>query len=266
MGGGSFNVSKSISESDPFDMTPWEYTNLRSTVAGGLSDIISSGGGPKWKGPFVAPITQAELDQLGYLNELQAPTRETVASDELLAETVAGKYLTPDSNPFLADYVRAAQSRVGEAYDTEEMERRALFARAGHRLPESSPFAYAQAKAQGEYAQATSDIATNVYANAYAAERNIQMEAVEAQRVEIAQTWQVAMQNLEAQALPRMIEQMGIDNALEEFYRRQQLLAAALGIAGQVTDVSIGVGSDTYSFGWGMSGGGSGGGGGGTEG
>lgn len=46
------------------------------------------------------------------------------------------------------------------------------------------------------------------------------------------------MANLEAQALPRLVEQFGIDRGLEEFRRRQEQLMAALGLGGQATQAT----------------------------
>jgi hypothetical protein len=240
---GSRSDTKSTSRSEYEDATPPEFIDLRDTVAAGIADLIRSGGGRKFKGPFIAPILDEELAQLGYLNELDTLGPDDALVDTLLRDVMQGRYLTPGSNPFIRDYVSAAQEQVREAYDAEEMERRALFAKAGHRLPESSPFAKAQAIAGGEFAEALGDIATEVYFNVYEAERGRQHQAVDQRREIDMQRWARALENLQAQALPRLIEQHGIDAALEEFYRRQQMLMAALGLGGELGQPTLGYNS-----------------------
>ena len=257
-----FNVNRSRSRTRTTvdDYTPSEYVRLRGITESTLRDIIESGGGERYSGPFVAPLTPTEEEQLLLLNELQLPSDNLLAAEGLIGDVIGGDYLTPDSNPFLRSYVSAAQEQVREAYDADNEARRAMFARAGHRLPESSPFAMAQVEASGEFAEALSDIATQVYSGAYDAERERQGQYIELQQSLDAQRWQIAVQNLEAQALPRMIDQMGIDRALEEFYRRQELLAQALGIAGQLSAPTLGYttrGSGD-SAGWGIGSGGGG--------
>ena len=259
MGGGGFNFTrtKSKTRTTPKDYTPSEYVRLRGTVSSSLRDIIESGGGERYSGPFVAPLTPTEEEQLRLLNDLQLPNDNLEAAEGLIGDVIAGDYLTPDSNPFLRSYVAAAQENIREAYDAEGEARRAMFARAGHRLPESSPFAMAQAEASGEFAEALGDVATQFYAGAYDAERERQGQYIELQRNLSAQRWTIAVQNLEAQALPRMIDQMGIDRALEEFYRRQEMLASALGISAQLTTPTLGYTTrgDSTAVGWGTSGG-----------
>lgn len=252
--GGSFNVSRSRNRSRPYDYTPSEFVNLRDEVSETIDMILRTGGGPRYPGPFVAPITEAELENLSWLQDLQAPTRAQDLGEDLRERTLAGDFLDPESNPFLRDYVRAAQEDVRESYDEGEMARRALFARAGHSLPSSSPFAHAQVKGQDEYGEAISDIATQVYAGAYAAERELQTVAMDQERQAVAQRWIIAIQNLEAQALPRLIAQMGIDRAIEEHYRRQELLMAALGVGGQLTEPTLGYVTKGDSISWGTSG------------
>ncbi len=53
--------------------------------------------------------------------------------------------------------------------------------------------------------------------------------------------------NLEAQALPRLIAQFGVQQGTELFNQLLQLLMAALGLTGQVTSPTIG--QESFEFG-----------------
>ncbi len=79
----------------------------------------------------------------------------------------------------------------------------------------------------------------------YNAERQLQQQAVQFSQNEVA----VGVQNLQAQALPRMIDDLGIERGLAVFNQRTQALLQVLAIVGgspisqqaQQTEQSTGV-------------------------
>lgn len=230
--GGSFQQSSSKSKSKPVDITPAEYRALRPGVYDTLSSLLD--GGPSYSGPLVADLTGAERAGLGSVGAAADPTRSNAGRGQLEA-TLSGAYLSPDSNPFLADYIAAAQRPTLQAYDDRVIQDRATFARAGHRLPASSPFAYARSVGERALFDSLADTSTRIAGEAYNAERGRQVQAAGQLEQINAGDFSRAVDNLKAQALPRLIEQLGYDKGLEEFRRRVALMAQAAGIAGDLS-------------------------------
>lgn len=225
MGG---NVSRSRSTT----RVPPEFKRLRGPVAFQLENLIA--GGPQFEGPFTADIG---TDEQAALENVQARTNTPFSAlgRGALESTIRGDFLSPDSNPFLRDTIAAAQRSVLERFNENEILERSGFANAGQRLSESSPFARARAIATRGLGNSLSDIATNLAGGNFQAERNRQLAAV-SQGEQVSQgEFDRAVENLRAQALPRLIEQLGIDRGLEEFRRRVDLMLNATLGAGQLS-------------------------------
>lgn len=262
LGGGG--GSKSKSKSSVADLTPVEFAGLRPEVAEALQQLITSGGGPTAPGPMVAPITGNEQTLLSQLQAGSTSTPAQAAGTDLLTSTIQGQFLDPASNPFLQAAIQGQQQRLAENFRLVEAPLlQSRFTAAGQNIqPQgSSAFDTAAAIALRGLTQAQGDIATQLTAANFAAERDRQMQAVtQAQAISSDETQRV-VQTLQAQALPRLIEQMGIDRGLEEFRRRMELLLAALGIGAQIgqptvasTSTATGKTSPSFQFGIGFSG------------
>jgi hypothetical protein len=226
-------------------------------MAGALSEWVETGG-PEYTGPFAAPITPAETEMLAEIRRqaFMGPTAGETAASDLRLATMGGEYLTPEANPFLQGYIDVATRPLREAFEDENLQRKALFARAGHRLPESSPFARAQALGNRAYLNAIGDVTTKIAAGAYESERGRQMTAAEQASVQERErarfTFERAQGALQDQALPRLIEQYGIDAGREEFNRRISQLAEVLGLSVEATLTSPGATVDAFA--WNLSG------------
>jgi len=85
-------------------------------------------------------------------------------AQQLAGDTLSGKYLTPDSNPYLKNYVNDALGQAGSAFAGQ------YGGPAGQNLGNSG---YQEALARG-----LGGVASGMYSNAYNAERGNQMAAI----------------------------------------------------------------------------------------
>lgn len=227
--GGSSQQSQSTST--PTDMTPDAYKTLRQPLTDSLTSLLSTGG-PSYSGPLNAPIGANEQTQLGNLMGQNGPG---TARSSLLDQTLQGNFLPgqPGGNPFLQDAITAAQRPTME--NLQETLSRSLpgrFTQNGQMVqPQgSSAFDRAAAIATRGATQAMSDIATNMSSNAYTTERANQQNAIPLSQQEV----QTGIANLQAQALPRMIQELGIERGLAQFQQHTQNLLQILSMIGGV--------------------------------
>jgi len=224
--------------SRPVDSTPEELKALRAPFVSGLTSLIQGQGRPEYGGDLVAGITPTEQQNLGFMNQVaQGPGRQ-----DLLNKTLSGYFLPGQegSNPFLQSAIQAAQRPTQQALnDTLARTLPGTFTAAGQQIggglrspnqnlkPSSTAFDMAAARAFEGGSNALKDIATNMSFQGYESERGRQNQAVQLQQQDI----QALSQNLKDQALPRLINQMGLDKALEEFNARFNSFLQALSIA-----------------------------------
>lgn len=241
--GSLFGGSKSKSVSTPVDKTPAEFQALRGPFAATLRQLFQ--GSPDsvfniptspaaQSGEMVAPITQNEtaiLEQL--FNE--GGTRRG-----LIEDTLSGKFLPGQagSNPFLQAAIEAAQRPTLEGL-TETLTRAlpGRFTSAGQFIQPrgSSAFDRAAAIATRGAANAMADIATNLSFGVHEAERGRQQSAIQLGQQEVETT----VKNLQAQALPRLIQDLGIERGLEEFRTRMAAMIDLMRTMAGVTSPNI---------------------------
>lgn len=234
---GSSGSSKSASVSRPKDVTPPELVELRDPFSQALQGIFGQGGAtgtvagvPDFQAttgqPLVAGLQGSEA---GVLQNLltQIGTRQPY-----LQNVISGNFLPGGSNenPFLDATIRAAQRPTFQAL--EETLSRTLpgrFTQAGQFVqPQgSSAFDRAAAIATRGATQEAGDIATRIASQAYEGERGRQQEAIQLSQAEV----QTTINNLQAQALPRLIEDLGLERGQQEFQNRLQALLQALAVA-----------------------------------
>lgn len=241
-GAGDFLFGESGSSSEVVDVTPDEFRRLRGPLADELSRLIQSGGGPTFGGPFTAGLSPEEGQLLG--NAFGASTRSglTDRARETMGRTIEGDFLSPESNPFLQETIRAAQRPVIEQFQDVTLPRlRSQFTRAGQSVQArpgpsgeglSSPFDEAVSRTSRGAMNALSDISTNIASQNFQQERSRQQTAAQnAPAFERAELDRL-VQGLQTQALPRLIEQQGIDQGLKEFRRRMNTLLEVLRVGG----------------------------------
>lgn len=229
-----FGGSSSKSTSSPTDVTPPELQALRTPFAVAANRLLgtSTGGGlsgiPYPSGPLVAPMAPGEqqaLTQLSSNNPMQAATQD------YLTKALGGNFLPgqPGANPFLSASIDAASRPILQGLtDLLTRELPGRFTQAGHFVNPrgSSPFDFAAARATGDVANALSDIGTKMAFQTQEAERGRQQEAVGLSQQQV----QTMLTNLQAQALPRLISDLGIERGQDVFKARIQALLQALGV------------------------------------
>jgi hypothetical protein len=178
-----------------------------------------------------APMTGAEASILQMLQGQVGPGTSRVQN---LEATLQGKFLSPDSNPFLRASIEAAQRPTLEGL-TEVLERvlPGRFTKANQFVQPggSSAFDRAAALATRGAASALGDIATNIASQNYTQERDRQIQALQISQGEI----DAGLKVLQGSSLPRLIEQHGIDVGLEEYRNRVASLVEILRIIGGVS-------------------------------
>jgi hypothetical protein len=190
--------------------------------------VLQGGGRPAYEGPFVAPITQGEQTGLGAVSgAAYDPNRAAT-----LASTLRGDFLPGGaaSNPFLSSMVQMAQAPILQNLSnllTRDLPGRFVQAGQFTQPKGSGAFDRAAALAVGDTAGALGDVATKIYGDAYAQERGLQQQAIQLGQNEV----DTLSKNLQAQGLPRLIEDLGVERGLAEFTSRMQSLMQALQIA-----------------------------------
>lgn len=233
--------SRQQSGSRPSDVTPTSVANLRDvTVVPGLEGLI---GGPLEQGGGAAPQGVAPLSagEQQLLSQILGSFGPDTAKNQLLEQTLTGQFLPGQEggNPFLNAAIQAAQRPTLQGL--EETLTRALpgrFTQAGQFIQPtgSSAFDRAAAISTRGAADALADIATNISNAAFESERGRQQQAIGLQQAEVDN----AVQGLQAAALPRLIEQFGIDQGLEEFNRRIDTVLQALAISAGIPLQTVG--------------------------
>jgi hypothetical protein len=260
---GSFGFSKSNSKSDPIDLTPEAFRGLAPDVATAIRGLISSGGGPEFGGvpsvasgqnPFAAPVGGNETALLEKLMAgMPAADASTNASRDLLMQTVGGAFMpgSQNQNPFLQSAIEAAQRPLLDAFSSEVIPKlRTSFTNAGQTINpgSSSPFEQSAALASRGLANALGDIGTNMSFQNFEAERGRSQEAAQLLPQLEAADVERTIGVLQQQALPRLVEQLGIDKGLEEFRRRVDVLLQAIGGGVTAADPSIGNRFEKHKF------------------
>lgn len=224
------------------DFTPEAYKKLIGGFASQISKLlgIQGGGGnslmsgiPNYGGQTTAGMTGNENSLLQQLMKMQGGGGG--AGNKLLQDTLAGRFLPgkQGANPFLDAAIRSAQRPTLEGL-TETLTRAipGRFLQAGQfgQPGGSSAFDRASAIATRGATQSMADIATQMSSGAYESERGRQQEAIGLSQQQV----QMTIANLQAQALPRLIQQHGIDQGMALFNARLDALLKAFGITSGV--------------------------------
>lgn len=243
---GLFGGSKSKSTSKPKDLQAAPYTALRPQVAGTVSDVLSGlTGGLDYSGPnlspantaqYAAPVTgqqQGLIDQaVGSVGPGGNPLMD--AATGMLQSTLAGNYLSPDSNPFLKASVTAAQDPLMQDFSrTIVPQLLARFTAAGQQVQGggSSAFANAANNSASDLERNLGNIAAQMYGANYTTERANQMQAA-TQANTISNDSMTRLQSaLQAASLPQLTADLGIQRGLAEYNTRMNSVLQAIQLA-----------------------------------
>lgn len=193
---------------------------LSPELLSSLSNPSALSGGFMAQGPYAAPMSAGESNTLA---NLPTGAGSGTASGNYISQLLGGNFLpgSPGGNPFLEAAITAAQRPTLQGLtETLTQDLPGRFTQAGQFVQPntndqggSSAFDRAAALATRGAAQAMSDIATNMSNNAYNTERQLQQAGVPLAQGEV----QTTIANLQAQALPRLIQQMGIQGGIQAF-------------------------------------------------
>lgn len=253
-----FNTGQTTSNgSSTGSSTTSDYTNpaltgLGGTLAETLKKVLSSFGsqvsnaGNPLANATAAPQAQTTPQEQQLLKQLTTQTGPGTDSAGYIKSVLGGNFLPgqPGANPFFDAAVRAAQRPTLEGL--QETLSRSLpgrFTLGGQQIQSnagdqggSSAFDRAAAIATRGTANAVGDIATNMGNAQYGAERQQQTTAAGLDQAQVDQT----IKGLQAAALPRLIQQNGLDKGLALFQQQTQNLLEFLKTIGTVQAPTLG--------------------------
>lgn len=255
--GGSKSDTASQATSTPTNYTNPALTGMAPGLANSLTSLATSlgstthNGNPNSITPVPqAPITGQENSLLGTINGQVGPG---TASAGWLKDVLAGKYMpgAPGGNPALSSAITAAQRpTLDNLTNTLTQALPGRFAAAGQQLQPNSPgsgggssaFDNAAALAFQSAAHTSTDIASNMGNNAWNVGTQQQTAAAGLDQNQVNQT----ISALQASALPRLIQQNGLNQGLQLFQTQVSNLLDTLKTIGGVQAPTLGnVGQST---------------------
>lgn len=238
--------------------TQTNYTNpalsgLAPTLADSITKLLSSYGGTAAgagsPSGSATPTTQAPLsaNEQSLLGTIQGQVGPGTASSGWINDVLQGKYLpgNANANPALAGTITAAQRpTLDNLTNTLTKSLPGQFAMAGQSIAPntgaggtggSSAFDNAAALAFQSAANTSTDIASNIANNEYNTGVQTQTAAAGLDQNQVQQT----IQALQAEALPRLIQQNGLDQGLSQFNTQVTNLLSLLQTIGAVQAPSL---------------------------
>lgn len=179
----------------------------------------------------------ADLSGTGAFTPFAANPSITDPANRLTSDILMGRTMTPEMNDMLRAAINTAQRPLIERFEDDLAGARSTFTRAGQRVQpnSSSPFELAKAKMTGGLASAMGDVASNIsFANmaqqmgrqdsllqtvaaALESGKNRQLTAATAAVPMERGILDSLVETMRVNALPRMIEQSGIDAGITNF-------------------------------------------------
>ena len=150
-------------------------------------------------------------------------------------DTLSGKYMSPDSNPYLRQNVQNAMDQVGGTLNSQF----------------NKPGAFGGSAHEGVMARELGGIASNMYGQNYANERNNQLQAWGAAPTFGNMAYQDANQLMNAGQIKQDEAQKGLDWNLQQFQEQQDYPYKNLSAASGVFGTNLGGKSSTTQSGGG---------------
>lgn len=262
--------SSSKSSSTPVDMTPQSFKDLQGPFAGVLSNLLgqynSSMGSSLlqgYQGPTTTPITGTESADLSKLNATANTATPTLTPADYVKQingaSGTGAFSADPNDPTLNGAITAAQRSTVQGLNTAlGRTLPSQFVQSGQQVQGngSSAFDRAAALAYGQGASALGDIATNMqYSNTNDAKNR---EATAISQVPAVNTANAGIKtadvnnmisNLNAQALPRQIADLGVERGMEAYNNNINSILAGLGIVSGTTRPVVSSSSNSSSGG-----------------
>ena len=230
-GGGSFGFAKSDSETDTRDLTPFEFASKRGFVADTLAGQ-ARGNVPGIDGPFVAGITQGEKAGLNAFQQASfGPGGIGSSADSTLQGILSGS-----QSPELQNVIDAAIRPVLENAELQELRDRSQFTGSGQKIQGSSAFAEDRMRSLRDTQRQVGDISSQIAFQDFQQRQAAQIQAAGL----VSARLNDQREAISTLALPRLIEQLGIDKGNEELARRMQVIQESLLTLGDLGRPTLG--------------------------
>jgi len=195
----------------------------------------------------VAPLSADQQQAIGSIQQTAGQVAPFAGNElGMLNDTMSGKYLTPDSNPYLKGAYEAASGRMTDAYALGTAPQLAADAARAGALGGSG---YAQESAydrQGMERQ-LGDLASQMYGGAYAAERGNQMQAAQMAPGAMQAAFMPAQQALGASTIGQQQQQQVMNANTANAIQQQQYPYATLSNIGQFLGSASGPAGQSYA-------------------
>lgn len=242
--GGSSAQQTAQATSTPTNFTDASLQGLSPDLASSLRTLLGQYGttGPQYGGQTTAPITGNESSILDTIKSQVAPGND---ASTYIKSVLNGNYLPGSSNqnPYLQQAITAAQRPVlDNLTQTLTRDLPGRFTQGGQFIQAntgenggSSAFDRAAAIATQSAANMSTDIAAKIGSDAYTNERQNQNTAAQLDQTQV----QTTINALQAEALPRLIQQYGLDQGTKLFQTSTAALLQLLGQIGQVQSPTL---------------------------
>ncbi len=244
------------------DLTPAEFVGLRPGVAdalGGFANLAGQNAGRTLQDAFIpgpfANLSAGETASLGELGQFRGVDLNPLAS------SAQNRFLSPEfldvgRDPGIQRAIEAATRPVFEGLSRAGRDASSAFAQAGQSPGQSSPFAREAGRLQSDALRAAGDISSGIVGGELARRQQLQSGAIGQAFTDRAnqQAFQLQRQleTLQAQGLPRLVQELGIDRGIAEFNRQQAELLQGLELAVQASSPTVGTESKESSAGGGL--------------
>ncbi len=243
---GLFGGNKQSSKSKTSDLQAPEYKALRPQVAGNVGSVVGGlVGSVPTSGPDLSPGATAQYaapltgQQTGLINQAVGSVQPggnplIDAANGMVGKTLAGDYLTPQSNPFLQATINTAQQPLIDQFSRQIVPQLlARFTAAGQNVngAGSSAFANAANNSANDYEHNLGAIASDIAGKNYTAERGNQMTATNQANTLSNDSMTRLNSALQAASLPQMVQDLGIQRGLAEYNTRMTNVLQAIQLA-----------------------------------
>lgn len=234
------------------DTNPGEFAELRRPVSNTLKSLVTNIPGTATFDPNAADLSrlfaglsgteQGLVDRAGTL--AGQPSQLQLQGRNVLGQTLQGDFIDPQTNPFLQSTLDTATRRINEQNQLQNSALIGQFKRAGQTLrsdPDrvgSSAFLNQARLAERDRLNAIGDVTGNILNQNFQNERNRQQQAVGLAENITSQDINNTIEGLRATALPRLVQDLGVQRGIQEFNERIQRLLQALTISGGISSNS----------------------------
>jgi len=178
-GGGTTTTTSTQNQNQNVNMGPWQpQQDYLKNLFSGASNLWANYGIQPYTGQTVAPLTGAQNQGLNNIVQTASNGSPLLpASNELALDTINGKFLNPQTNPYLNDTFNAASDAVTRAYQTATAPQTSSAMEAAGRYGSG---AYGQMVSQNERNLGTTlgNLGTNIFGTNYQNERQNQLNTM----------------------------------------------------------------------------------------